>query len=335
MKWVQSNWFLIGLISMIGLAWLTPEWGSAGGTLKSEISRRWAVWLIFFIQGFSLPTESLRQGIGQMRVHGFVLGWNYLGAPLIVFMPLVGARPWIASEVFVGFAYLAILPTTITSAVFFTGVARGNVATSVFSSVVSNLASVFLVPAGVALVWWAENGGQVSLSAMFGKLCLLIVFPMALGQVLRPAFWSRLSPHRAWLRRMTTGAIFFIMYCTFSDGVHARAWEPFGWGTLVGVLLGALVLLAMLSILVWWTSGFLKLERSVRIAAFYCGAQKSLATGVPMASSIFSGGAGIDAFPEVSVIVVPLMCFHFMQLVLAAKLADRFRVDDGIDGSRG
>lgn len=323
LAWIRSNGFLFGLIGMVGLAWLLPEPGAQGGLFMSGMTRRWAVFIIFLVQGLNLPTEELRRGLGQWPLHSFVLFWNYLGFPIFVFGLLRLLGSVVLPEIAFGFLYLAILPTTITSAVFFTSSAEGDVAGSVFSTAISNLLSVFLVPLGAALLLF--EGGAASLEAMFLKLCQLIVLPMALGQLLRPLFKHQLSGMKPWFKRITTGAIFYIMYCTFCDGVISAAWETLGWGAVFISLSGALLVLISVAGMVWWTSRSWKGKPATRIAAFFCASQKSLATGVPMAASIFPASGALHGIPDVSVIVIPLMCYHILQLVLAARLADRFR----------
>jgi solute carrier family 10 (sodium/bile acid cotransporter), member 7 len=330
MKWVKTNGFLVGLLGMVGLAWMLPDLGAQGGMFQSELTRRIAVFLIFLIQGLALPTEDLRRGVTQLNLHGFVLSWNYLAFPLIVWIVLQSVGGALPSELRFGFLYLAILPTTITSAVFFTSAASGDVAGAVFSTSISNLASVFLVPMGVALLLVKGGGSEVSIETMFLKLCQLIVLPMVIGQCLRPFLKSFFRLLKPWFKRTTTAAIFFIMYCTFCDGVKSAAWEQLGWGAVVIAFVGALALLLIASTLVWWTSGWLRLSSEGRVAAYFCGSQKSLATGVPMAASIFPIGGTVVSIPDVSVIVLPLMCYHFLQLAMATHIANRFvRSADG------
>ena len=47
-----------------------------------------------------------------------------------------------------------------------------------------------------------------------------------------------------------------------------------------------------------------------------CGTQKSLATGLPMATVIF-GGASLG------VLIIPLMIYHMCQLVICSAYASR------------
>ena len=59
--------------------------------------------------------------------------------------------------------------------------------------------------------------------------------------------------------------------------------------------------------------GFSKEEE---ITIVFCGSKKSLASGVPMASILFTADVGL--------IVLPLMLFHQMQLMVCAVLAQRY-----------
>ena len=56
--------------------------------------------------------------------------------------------------------------------------------------------------------------------------------------------------------------------------------------------------------------------REDRVAIQMCGTQKSLATGLPMATVIF-GGASLG------VLIIPLMIYHMCQLVICSAYASR------------
>ena len=49
----------------------------------------------------------------------------------------------------------------------------------------------------------------------------------------------------------------------------------------------------------------------------FCGSQKSLAAGIPIASVLFAG-------PTLGVVVLPIMIYHPLQLVVCAWLARRY-----------
>ena len=65
----------------------------------------------------------------------------------------------------------------------------------------------------------------------------------------------------------------------------------------------------------WSIGGLLGLERSDRISLVFAGAQKSIATGAPMAAILFGSSAGL--------IVLPAILYHMAQLLLSAPVAAR------------
>ncbi|UXN75457.1 bile acid:sodium symporter [Devosia sp. A8/3-2] len=58
------------------------------------------------------------------------------------------------------------------------------------------------------------------------------------------------------------------------------------------------------------------LAREDRLVLLFCGSKKSSASGLPMANILFAG-------QTVSLIVLPLMIFHQIQLFVCAVIAQR------------
>ena len=57
--------------------------------------------------------------------------------------------------------------------------------------------------------------------------------------------------------------------------------------------------------------------REDEIAIVFCGSQKSLVMGIPMANALFAGST-------LGFVVLPLMIFHQMQFMACATLARRY-----------
>jgi hypothetical protein len=111
----------------VALAWVIPDLGSADGPLKTSFSTKAGVALIFLIQGLTLPSTALRKGLSQWRLHLLVQSFTFLVFPVmgIVLDRLAGG--WLAPDLRLGFLYLAVLPSTITTSVILTGMAGGNI----------------------------------------------------------------------------------------------------------------------------------------------------------------------------------------------------------------
>lgn len=320
----RKHGFTLCLLGVIALAWLFPQPGTEGGFLRPEWTTKFGVWVIFLLQGVSLPTRELAAGYRPLRLQGFVLGWNYLLFPAVTFVCLLGLAPFLSSDLALGFGLLSILPTTIASAVAFTDLAGGRTSSAVCATVLSNLLAIALVPLWVALYLRAGASVSLPLAPLLSKLALLIFLPLLLGQGLR-LFWKALPGMvSAWTRPVSSAIILFIVYTAFAQSVASGFYEAMSLSGLAFVLLGALVLLALVSGLVWQSARCFQLTPGERVAAFFCASQKSLATGLPLAAAIFA------ALPETleihtGAVLLPLIVYHPLQLVLAAVWAERAR----------
>lgn len=316
---IRDNGFILCLILMVPLAWLLPEAGRTGGWLRSEQLIKAGVFLIFLTQGLSLPTEELARGLRQWRMHTFVQTWNYLWTPFLALVLVTAATPLLNEPLRAGFLFLAVLPTTVSSAVVFTAAADGDVPASLFNTAFSNLLSVIVVPAW-CLILFATAGELPPVGPMLAQLSLLILLPTLLGQVLRP-FSSGVLPFlRPFFKPISNAIICFAVFAAFANSFHDAVWGETGWAAALIAALGASTLLALTSFFVWRTARRLFTAPGQRAAAFFCASQKSIATGVPMAAIIFS----TDAATELSLVLLPLLFYHPLQLVLASFLTDRW-----------
>jgi sodium/bile acid cotransporter 7 len=94
-------------------------------------------------------------------------------------------------------------------------------------------------------------------------------------------------------------------------------WRQLQPQALAGLLLADALLLALVLGTTMLCSRLLGFSRADEAAIVFCGSQKSLASGVPIAKVLFAGHA-------LGAIVLPLMLFHQMQLMVCAVLANRY-----------
>ena len=310
-------WLLLGVI----LAILFPSYGSKGGLLCPELTTNIGVWLIFFLQGIALPISELTKGYNPKRLHAFVLFWNYIIFPIIVGALILPISHVINEELKIGFWMLAILPTTVSSAVVFSTVSKGNTSNAIFSTVFSNLLSVILVPTVAITYLSIESKVSIPLSPLFSKLFILIIAPLLFGQLIR----QKLPEVSAFMANRTKGfgnwIIVFIVHCAFAQSVSSGFLIQLGFITIFKVILLTVFILILVSFLVWWSSIFLNVSKEERISAFFCSSQKSIATGLPLTTSILAFAPSII---DTASIIIPLMCYHPAQLILAGILSGRW-----------
>ena len=192
--------------------------------------------------------------------------------------------------------------------------ADGNTGLSVISAALLNILGVFVsVPIFLAL--GGTGDGAVGRETI-EKIALILLLPFVIGQLVQSWTMDWVSRHKArvvWLDRLV---IALAVYVAFSGAVEQGIWSKLdfsGWLLLAGGIAGFLIIGNAGA---WLVSEALKLPLRDRIAFLFAGAQKSAAVGVPLATILFAPA-------EAGFIVLPLLLYHFFQLVLAAPLASR------------
>lgn len=322
---VPVNGFLVGILVSVGLAFAVPEWGAKGGILHSDVTANLGVALIFLLQGLLLPTEELWRGLRQWRLHLFVQVFGFVVIPAIVLLADRVGGHLVAPELRLGFLYLAILPTTISTATVFTTKAGGNIAGAIFNTSVSNIIGIFLVPPWCAWMLASTAGVDVDVGPLLAQIVQLLLLPLVMGQLLRPWLKTVAGRHRKAIGRVNTGIIFFIIYAAFCNSVVEGVWRHHGLSLVLGALAMVTVLLVGVMLLAEGLLRWLRFPRGDEVTALFCATQKTLAAGVPMAKSIFAAVAVADggSAPALGLVLLPLMCYHPLQIVVGGWLIAR------------
>ncbi len=323
---LERHAFSVGLLGAILLAFAVPELGARGGPLRAGLLTKAGVMLVFLLQGLMLRTGELLHGVRDLRLQGFINGWIFVFSALPLLVTGFLFNQFHPGHLADGFLYLALLPTTVFSAVGFTAAAGGNVAAAIFSATVSNAWGVFWVPAGCLLLFSAGGGLDPGLiGPLLGKLALLILAPLLVGQVLRPFLhgtpcFGRVAPR---FKTVNHAVILFIVYAAFCESVQGNSWRGVSAPALALLLLLTVALAAGIHAGVWWSGRRFLPRHGDRVAALFCGAQKSLATGAPMAMAIFAAPDTALAEVDLGLLLLPLLCYHPVQLLMAALLLPR------------
>ncbi|MGF1483456.1 MAG: bile acid:sodium symporter family protein [Opitutales bacterium] len=322
LAWSQRNWFILALALAVFLGWLVPELGRSGGTLRTEVTTKVGVFVIFLIQGLLLRSEELLRGLKDWKLHAVCHGCIFVLAPLLfaaVLWPVSGLLG-LPESLRMGFFYLSILPTTLSSAMVLTLRAGGDVTAALFNGTLSNLLGVVLVPLAVTLYGAGDGGFDAeALLSSIVRIASLIVLPFFLGQILRPFIKKGIEPVKKLLSNLCSVLIAFIVFAAFANSFHNEIWSEHEPILVVETVLLVLVLMGLLHAAVHLLGrATLPAESPGQIALLFCGAQKTLASGLPMAQSIFAG------MPEaLGLIILPLLLYHPLQLVLGGLLCDR------------
>jgi len=317
---IKSQGFTLALVGAVVFAVILPEPGAKGGLLKSEFTSKALVALTFLIQGLSLPSQQILRSAAKARLHAYCQSCNFVLAPLLMLglLAVIGAS--LHEGIYIGAIYLSVLPATISSAIIITGNADGDSSAALFSTTLSNVLGVFVTPLLCSILLNTSAGAQISsLGPLIGKLSMLVLLPLAVGQVLRVFVRDWATKSKGLFKKISNGAIVFIVYAAFCNSVLNGFWVEISTATIALTFLLVILFLGLFSTSVWFAAPLAAKGKAERIAAFFCGSQKTLAAGVPMAAIIFTSQNNGAA--QVGLILLPLMCYHPLQLLLAGFLA--------------
>ncbi len=316
---LQKQWLILALGGAVALAFVFPEWGSSGGYLHSEVTTKLGIILVFFLQGWALPSEVLARGVLRWRTHLLIQVFIFFLYPLLFILGDLVWSQWIGHPLRIGFFFLAVLPTTITSAIVYTSLADGNTGVALFNTTVANFAAVLITPLWMMVLVQSDVGQMGDFATVFLKLTRLILLPFLVGQVVHYYFKETAIRHKILFGHINQGVIIFLVFAAFANSVKAGIWESQGWGML---WLTALLCLALFCLVNALALLFIRLDfftQEEKPAVFFCSTQKTLATGATFANSLF----GAD--PTLGIILLPVIVYHPIQLVLGGLLIPWFK----------
>ncbi|MDE2400574.1 MAG: bile acid:sodium symporter [Burkholderiales bacterium] len=308
------------MLAAVVFASVLPDVGRSGGWLHLDRLSDVGIFALFFLHGMGLSTRSLRSGASLWRLHLLVQSCTYIVFPLwwLLFARVFGA--WFPHDLLMGFFFLAVLPSTVSSSVAMTALARGNVAAAVLNATLSTLLGVFLTPLLVSLVMGSQTGGAQTMEVgqTMLKIAQMLLLPFVAGQVLRRWWGAWFARHKAYTSSFDRAVILVLVWSSFSDAVHGGLWTQHGAGLLVQTVVGASVFLFPMLWFTRWAARSRHFNVEDEIVAVFCGSKKTLASGMPMAKLLFGASAGLG------VIVLPLMFYHQLQLLVCSILARRY-----------
>lgn len=308
--------FLIALVAVVGLAILLPGPGATGGVLHMNQVATYGIAVIFFLYGLTLAPEKMKAGVRHWRLHISVQLCTFVLFPVVVLVLGTPLKGFVPPEVWIGFFYVAALPSTVSSSVAMTSLAHGNVPAAIFNATLSSLIGVFATP--LLMAWFLSTSGiGISLLPVIGKIVLLVLLPIIVGQIARHwlAGWATRNIKR--IRLADRAIILAIVYNSFSDSIMEGVWQGHDAVLIVEIVVGVIALFFIIYGLMLIPCRLFGFDRADTIACLFCASKKSLATGVPLAKLIFG------AIPGLGLIIAPIMLYHFCQLVIVSVIANR------------
>jgi sodium/bile acid cotransporter 7 len=323
---LRPDVFVVALIATVTLATVLPCQGTSARVFSAL--GMFAIGSLFFLQGARLSRDAIVAGMTNWRLHIAIASTTFALFPILGTVLTALAPHALNRTLVMGVLFLCALPSTVQSSIALTSIAQGNVAGAVCAATASSLIGLLVTPVLFGLMTHVHGGG-IDLSGMWMVFAELLL-PFIAGHLLRPWVGAWAARNRSVLAVTDRGSILLVVYTAFSAAVVHGIWHHLP-PAMLGVM--ALVVAALLA------AGLLIARAGARACGFdhadevamvFCGSQKSLVSGIPIASVLFSG-------PTLGLIVLPIMIYHPLQLVVCAWLARRYAnrpVADSASGMR-
>lgn len=282
------------------------------------IASKIAISLLFFLQGARLSRSAVLAGILHWRLHLQIFSSTFIFFPLLglALQPVSGTL--IAPQLYVGLLFLCTLPSTVQASVIFTSVAGGNVAAALCSASLSSIIGMALTPLLIGLLLHAQ--GQSSFSGVV-SIALQVLVPFVLGQIAQRRLEPWMKRNQKTVRRIDLGSVLLMVYGAISAATLSGMWRLLPVTSfLVLVAVDGVLLAVVLStnVFVARRIGF---ARRDEISIAFCGTQKSLIMGIPMANALFAGST-------LGFVVLPMIVYHQMQFMTCANIARRYALSE-------
>ena len=302
-RFAAKHWFLLALVICFGVGYCFPAHLQL--ITKSSHLRGGLVFTVMWLMGVTLHPDAVRRSLKRPGPSLLAIAINVWVVPLAC-LPFWWVLP---ERAFGGLFVAALVPCTLASASVWTRNAGGDDSIAMMNTVVTNLACVFVVPAGVA--WVLAQQTRISPSDQMIKLAILVVLPLLVAQAMRlflGAWADRNKKRISTIAQVGILAMVMIGASTTSKFLERSTgtwWDPL-------LLIGVTILVH--SAVLWlgvFSAARLKMSPEQQIAVGISGSQKTLMVGLQVA---------IDC----GVSVLPMLAYHICQLIIDTIVASRW-----------
>lgn len=308
--------FLLALVLSVILAYFWNEPGTYNGAISLNNIGSYGISAIFFFYGLKLSPAKLRTGLSNWRLHIIVQLATFVLFPTIALAVMLAAGGSANNPLWLGFFFLASLPSTVSSSVVMVSIAQGNIPSAIFNASISAIIGVFITPLWMGL-FLTTSSGAINLGHVILSLILQVLVPVALGMLLNKKLGWISEKYKKALRLFDQTIIVIIIYCSFCESFAGNMFSSLTiWSiTLLGTAMVAFFFLVYGTIYALCKA--LRFNREDKITTLFCGSKKSLVHGTVMSKVLFA------SLSSVGIILLPLMLYHALQLMVVSVIARR------------
>ncbi|MFO0916382.1 MAG: bile acid:sodium symporter [Pirellulales bacterium] len=324
------QWFVLALVAVLVLGATLARSESRGADpsvvarlADVKLLRQLVVAGVMFVMAWPVPTRELLQTLRAPWAALVATAINIGLLPPVAFGLAQLGHP----ELGLGLIIVGSIPSTLASGAVWTRRAGGNDATAILVTLITNGTCFIVAPMWLTLLTGRQLQGQLDVVPMIRELVLLVVTPMAAGQLLRlSADLSAWATRHKWTLAVTAqvGILWMVFVGALQCGrqIYGLSAEPLAnappTAAEMALMLTSVVAMHLGAFAVGWVvSRRLGFARPDCIAVGIAGSQKTLMIGLQLAITHYGGFS-----------ILPLVAYHVLQLLIDAMLAEWLRPKD-------
>lgn len=313
---IKIDRFVLSIIAVIILAYLFPQLGSKSSKIPLDTIGSVGVSFIFFFYGIKLSPENIKSGLKNWRLHVLIQASTFLLFPLIVlcFYPFIQEEH--EKNIWLGFLFLAAIPSTVSSSVVMVSIARGNIPAAIFNASISGLLGMVITPLWMGL-FLTKTNADYQLGEVYLKLFSEVLAPVILGLFLHRYLGKKALEFRNVLALFDKSIILLIIYKSFATSFEEKVFSAINTIDFVTIAIAVFSLFYLVYLLIGYLSDKLGFAVEDKITARFCGTKKSLVHGTVFSKILFHHS------PIMGIVLLPLMLFHAFQIFITSFIANR------------
>lgn len=314
LKKVKVDNFVIAIVISIIIAYFFPQLGASDSPVPMGLVSSLGISFIFFFYGLNLNSEAIKNGLKNWKLHVSVQASTFLLFPLLVlpFFPLFKDTSY--ELLWLGFLFMAALPSTVSSSVVMVSMAKGNLPAAIFNASISGIIGIILTPLWM-LPFIKQTEVSFDFSSIYLQLITEIVIPLILGLLLRKYLGSWAQRNKRRLNLFDKFIILLIIYKSFVHSFEDKIFSSVSILEMLSMVIIVLILFVIVYSLTGWIGKALKFNHADQITNQFCGTKKSLVHGTVFSEALF-GQTSI-----IGIIILPLMFYHAFQILIISVIA--------------
>ncbi len=305
--------FIVFLLAALGISAIVPRSFVLNWYNDIEVVCNVGITLIFFLYGLKMNKDDIKKGLSNYKLHLLVQASTFILFPLIAWAMKPLFNELNLSDFWIGFLFLAALPSTVSSSVVMVSIAKGNIPAAIFNASLSGLIGVIVTP-----IWMNIGNHNGDLLGTLAHLSLTILLPVVLGLLLNNQLGKWVQRYKKQLGTFDKSIILLIVFNSFSEAFSSGFFAQFSLESIGMVALLVTCILFLAYFVIWLIARAWQFSIADQITACFCGSKKSLIHGSVMVQSLFKGS------PSQALILLPIMIYHSIQLIIISFIAQRY-----------